>query len=219
MSVKTMYKGKEISGVDNNVVVLTHDEYNALPDTKLNDGKIYVIKDGTSFQNMVEYVTPEEYKALGDAVLTDNKIYFVREGQAKAIQAGSVNYVNSASTLESTNVNSAITELDNKFERVNKIDLTPTLSGVTNYEPYDNCYYEKYGHLCHVHIGVQGLTPAENNLILKLPDEVAPRGRLVSVGVGQGSNIRVVVSIYRNGEVTVYPDSFTYAICDIIYLI
>lgn len=45
MAVKTMFNDMEISTVQNNVVRLTQAQYDALPDTKNRDNKLYIIED------------------------------------------------------------------------------------------------------------------------------------------------------------------------------
>ena len=79
--------------------------------------------------------------------------------------------------------------------------FTPT-SG-TSYENYGGCYYETYGNLVHVHVGVYQLTANTATIIYTLPSEVRPPSVVFAHGTGGSWNNIGYVEVRANGEIYV----------------
>lgn len=84
---------------------------------------------------------------------------------------------------------------------VSKTPFTPT-SG-TSYANYGGCYYETYGNLVHVHVGVYQLTANTATIIYTLPSEVRPPTVIFAHGTGGSWNNIGYVEVRANGEIYV----------------
>lgn len=78
-----------------------------------------------------------------------------------------------------------------------------TPSGCSNYANYGGCYYETYGNLVHVHVGVYQLTANTATIIYTLPSEVRPPSVVFAHGTGGAWNNIGYVEVRTNGEIYV----------------
>ena len=79
--------------------------------------------------------------------------------------------------------------------------FTPT-SGAS-YANYGGCYYETYGNLVHVHVGVYQLTANTATIIYTLPSEVRPPSVVFAHGTGGSWNNIGYVEVRANGDIYV----------------
>lgn len=108
-------------------------------------------------------------------------------------------------------------KINSVFPTVSKTEFTPTKGSV--YSAYDGCFYETYGRLTHVHLGIQGLTQNTVNNVYTLPASVRPKTFVAAVGTAGGINTPADVQIRITGEISVIPNGGTFCGCDIFYLI
>lgn len=94
--------------------------------------------------------------------------------------------------------------------------FTPT-SG-SSYSNYGGCYYEKYGRVVHVHVGVYQLTANTATIIYTLPSEVRPPSVIFAHGTGGSWNNIGYVEVRTNGEIYVRAQG-TGCGADITYLV
>ena len=91
------------------------------------------------------------------------------------------------------------TDLNANFDKVLKkndaslladatiVNITP-LAG-SNYSSYSNSFYYKIGTRVHIHLGLKGLTANTLQQVFDIPVGYRPRGHMVSVGQGGGSDV------------------------------
>lgn len=82
-----------------------------------------------------------------------------------------------------------------------KVTFTPAKGA--NYDYYGGCYYEKYGRVVHVHVGINGLTANTANNILTLPAGYRPASLIVVHGTGGSWNNLGYVDINTSGVIQV----------------
>ena len=131
--------------------------------------------------------------------------------------------------------------LQERFEKMELGDLSTTLSealGITNdeskgdnvsrqsFEPttgsaytgYGGCYYEVYGRMIHIHVGVSGLTANTGTSIYTLPSELRPYSPIFAHGTGGSSTNLGYLEIRTDGTVYVVSAG-TYVGADAVYMI
>lgn len=95
-----------------------------------------------------------------------------------------------------------------------KSTWTPTAG--SSYSSYGGCYYEKYGRVVHVHIGVSGLTTGTATVIYTLPSGYRPSTTVFAHGTGGAWNNIGYVEIYADGRISVRSQG-TYCGADITF--
>ena len=78
-----------------------------------------------------------------------------------------------------------------------------TPSQGSSYANYGGCYYETYGNLVHVHVGVYQLTANTATIIYTLPSEVRPPSVVFAHGTGGSWNNIGYVEVRPDGEIYV----------------
>ena len=96
-----------------------------------------------------------------------------------------------------------------------KTTFTPT-SG-SSYSNYGGCYYEKYGRVVHIHVGVSGLSTGVSTNIYTLPSGYRPSSPVFAHGTGGSWNNIGYMEISTAGVVTVRSQG-TYCGADITFL-
>lgn len=97
-----------------------------------------------------------------------------------------------------------------------KTEFNPT--SATSYAGYGGCYYEKYGNVIHVHVGLSGMTAGTDYSIFTLPVGCRPTTNLFAHGTGGSWNNIGYVEIRPDG--TVHARSVgNYCGADITYLV
>lgn len=96
-----------------------------------------------------------------------------------------------------------------------KTTFTPT-SG-SSYSNYGGCYYEKYGRVVHIHVGVSGLSTGVSTNIYTLPSGYRPSSPVYTHGTGGAWNNIGYMEISTAGVVTVRSQG-TYCGADITFL-
>ena len=97
-----------------------------------------------------------------------------------------------------------------------KTTWTPT-SG-SSYTYYGGCYYEKYGRVVHVHIGVSGLSANAQTQIYTLPNGYIPSSLIVAHGTSGTWDGLAYAEIATTGVVNVRSKG-TYCCADLTYLV
>ena len=93
--------------------------------------------------------------------------------------------------------------------------FTPT-SG-SSYSSYGGCYYEKYGRVVHVHVGVSGLSTGVSTNIYTLPSGYRPTSPVYAHGTGGSWNNIGYMEISTAGVVTVRSQG-TYCGADVTFM-
>ena len=99
---------------------------------------------------------------------------------------------------------------------IGKTTWSPT-SG-SSYSNYGGCYYEKYGRVVHVHVGVSGLTAGTSTQIYTLPSGYKPSSTIFAHGTGGSWNNLGYLEINTSGTVTVRSEG-TYCGADATFLV
>lgn len=94
--------------------------------------------------------------------------------------------------------------------------FTPT-SG-SSYSNYGGCYYEKYGRVVHVHVGVSGLSTGASTNIYTLPSGYRPTSPVFAHGTGGSWNNIGYMEISTAGVVTVRSQG-TYCGADVTFMV
>lgn len=109
-----------------------------------------------------------------------------------------------------------VKKLLTKMLTVKTVDFTPTAG--TNYSGYGNCWYQQWGRLVHVHIGVGGLTANTATTIYTMPSGLRPRTQLVTIGRSGNTASFAYMSIGVAGAIVATPQQ-TYATGEFYYFV
>lgn len=124
------------------------------------------------------------------------------EGDTKIMMKSGVAYWNGAYSGTSSNLKySANGEIIGTNTATSKTTFTPT-SG-SSYSSYGGCYYEKWGKVVHVHIGVSGLTASTATNIYTLPTGYRPTSPIFAYGTSGSWNSIAYVEIRTDGVINV----------------
>ncbi|MBQ1570045.1 MAG: hypothetical protein IIZ78_02880 [Clostridiales bacterium] len=138
------------------------------------------------------------------------------DGDAKVIMKSALAFWNGAYNGTGSNLKySANGEIVGTNTGLGKTTWTPT-SG-SSYSSYGGCYYEKYGRVVHVHVGVSGLTTGTATVIYTLPSGHRPSTTVFAHGTGGAWNNIGYVEIYSDGRISVRSQG-TYCGADITFL-
>lgn len=101
---------------------------------------------------------------------------------------------------------------------VDKTTIMP--SAGASYAGYGGAYYEIYGRVIHIHLGLKDLAVNADNIVYTLPSNLKP----VSVGihcVGMGGSRSEIIDVwvYDNGQIMVHPNTTGFCVADIVYMI
>lgn len=139
------------------------------------------------------------------------------DGDAKVIMKSALAFWNGAYNGTGSNLKySANGEIVGTNTGLGKTTWTPT-SG-SSYSNYGGCYYEKYGRVVHVHVGVSGLTTGTSTNIYTLPSGYRPSSPVYAHGTGGAWNNIGYLEISAAGVVTVRSQG-AYCGADITYLV
>lgn len=123
------------------------------------------------------------------------------EGHLQVITKSALAYWNGAYSGTSSSLKySANGEIVGTSTGLGKTTWTPT-SG-SSYSNYGGCYYEKYGRVVHVHVGVSGLTSGTATDIYTLPSGYRPSSTIYAHGTGGAWNNIGYVEISTGGVIT-----------------
>lgn len=105
-------------------------------------------------------------------------------------------------------------------DKVETTEITSLQNGASPYSlnNFGGCYYEICNNLCHLHMGVSGLTANTYTLVYSFPSGIAPASLSVNCGFGSqvAHNAKIVVS--TGGDVALLSDD-AYCCCDIWFFI
>lgn len=102
------------------------------------------------------------------------------------------------------------------FRAGEQTSITPVAG--SNYANYGNSWYIKRDKLIFLHIGVNGLTPNQQNHITRMPEGSRPIFTIVQLGAGGSSyTSKCIMKVQNDGYVFVYPDD-AYAEVDLLYI-
>lgn len=139
------------------------------------------------------------------------------DGDAKVIMKSALAFWNGAYNGTGSNLKySANGEIVGTNTSIGKTTWTPT-SG-SSYSSYGGCYYEKYGRVVHVHIGISGLTASTATVIYTLPSGYRPSTTVFAHGTGGAWNNIGYVEIYSDGRISVRSQG-AYCGADITFLV
>lgn len=94
--------------------------------------------------------------------------------------------------------------------------FTPTVGN--SYLNYGGCYYEKYGRVVHVHVGVMSLTTGTATNIYTLPSGFRPTTTVFAHGTGGAWNNIGYLEVDTSGAVTVRSQG-TYCGADVTFMV
>ena len=139
------------------------------------------------------------------------------DGDAKVIMKSALAYWNGAYSNTNSNLKySANGEIIGTNTATSKTTFTPT-SG-SSYSNYGGCYYEKFGKVVHVHVGVSGLTANTDTTIFTLPSGYRPSSTVFAHGTGGAWNNIGYLDVRTNGEVHVRSQG-AYCGAEVTYLV
>lgn len=104
-----------------------------------------------------------------------------------------------------------------KLLRYKKSTFTPTRG--SNYDNYGGCFYERYGALVHIHLGLSGLSQGAANRVYELPTEIRPPVTIFANGHAGSFNSYTVVEVRRDGIISIIPNGGTYCGADVFYIL
>lgn len=110
-----------------------------------------------------------------------------------------------------------ISQQNGKESVVSREDFDPTTG--SSYSTYGGCYYETYGDIVHVHVGVSGLTADSGANIYTLPEELRPPTSIFAHGSGGASDNIGYMQVRSNGTIYVKSNGGTYVGADAFYMI
>ena len=99
---------------------------------------------------------------------------------------------------------------------VSKTAFTP-ISG-TSYANYGGCYYETYGNIVHIHIGVVNLTANTATIVYNIPAAIRPASPIFAHGTGGSWNNIGYLEVQTSGDLYVRSQG-TGCGADAVYLI
>ena len=141
------------------------------------------------------------------------------EGDGKVIMKSALAFWNGSYNGTTSNLSRCIDgAIIGSNTAINKTTWTP-ING-SSYSNYGGCYYEKYGRVVHVHVGVSGL-PADHSLRIiyaALPEDCSPSSNIYSHGTGGSWDNLGYLEVQPNGKIYVRSQG-TYCGADAIYLV
>lgn len=138
------------------------------------------------------------------------------DGDAKVIMKSALAFWNGAYNGTGSNLKySTNGEIVGTNTGLGKTTWTPTHG--SSYSNYGGCYYEKYGRVVHVHVGVSGLTTGTSTNIYTLPSSHRPSSPVYAHGTGGAWNNIGYLEISTAGVVTVRSQG-TYCGADVTFL-
>lgn len=88
----------------------------------------------------------------------------------------------------------------------------------TNYSTYGGSYYEKFGHVVHVHVGVSGLTASTDYVVTTLPAGYRPSSTVFAHGTGGAWNNISYMDVRTDGAVHVRSQG-AYCGADVTFMV
>lgn len=138
------------------------------------------------------------------------------EGDTKVIMKSALAFWNGSYNGTTSNLSRCVSgAIIGDNTSIGKTTWTPT-SG-SSYSNYGGCYYEKYGRVVHVHVGVSGLTANTATVIYTLPSGYRPSSTVFAHGTGGAWNNIGYVEIYSDGRISARSQG-TYCGADITFL-
>lgn len=138
------------------------------------------------------------------------------EGDTKVIMKSALAFWNGSYNGTTSNLSRCVSgAIIGDNTSIGKTTWTPT-SG-SSYSNYGGCYYEKYGRVVHVHVGVSGLTAGTSTNIYTLPSSHRPSSPVYAHGTGGAWNNIGYLEISTAGVVTVRSQG-VYCGADITFL-
>ena len=101
-------------------------------------------------------------------------------------------------------------------EIVTKTTFTPAYG--SSYAAFGGCYYEKYGHIIHLHIGISGLTAKTGRVVLVLPEAFRPSAGILQKCIADNVDKMGNLEVRTNGEVYVNTQG-TYIGADVMWFV
>ena len=143
-----------------------------------------------------------------------NMLFIIGNGTVN----GTVVDLNDASNAFTVDILGNVTIPDDAEYRggYSKTNFTPTRG--SNYAGYGGCYYEKFGSVVHVHVGVSGLTANTATNILTLPSGFRPPSLVFAHGTGGAWNNLGYLQVDSSGVVMVRSEG-TYCGADVTFMV
>lgn len=109
-----------------------------------------------------------------------------------------------------------INDAMNYLATTTRTSISPTAG--SNYSPFGNSWYEVYGRIIHIHIGVQGLSVNSSNTVYTIPSKYRPYSFLEFHGASGGNATIAEVQVNTNGQINVIPRDFGFCCAEIVYM-
>lgn len=110
-----------------------------------------------------------------------------------------------------------ISQQNGRETTVSNSTFNPTTGSA--YSSYGGCYYETYGDIVHVHVGVSGLTSNTGATIYTLPTELKPSTTIFAHGTGGSASNIGYLEVRTSGDIYVRSNGGTYVGADAFYMI
>lgn len=105
-----------------------------------------------------------------------------------------------------------------EFLIITPVKTTFTPMRGSSYAPYGGCYYETWGRLVHLHLGISGLVASTGVTVTIMPSALCPPSKVFAQGTAGSMNSQVIAEMETDGITRVYPSS-TYCGADLYYII
>ena len=191
-----------------------------------------IVKTETDLSELkINYLTQAMYDdALENDEINENELYFTPDSGS----GGSGTSVPTANTTAMFDAAAHMNSEDMSAQDVSDFVDSLNVSGgvipqVTTFTPtkgssyasWGGCYYERLGHIVHLHLAVSGLTTNTGNVVYALPSDIRPKTSDLFGWGSSGSTTQLchIIISKSNGKVTAYPQGGTYCGVDIMYFI
>ena len=167
-----------------------------------------------AYVNSISDIAVNDYN-IGTYIIANGNLYRVVQhiNQYDPFQVG-VNIVQTTVSAELISLKTAIDQMNT----VTNVPITPSIG--SNYANYGNSFYEVYGRLVRLHLGLSGVSPTSSFVtVTTLPAEIRPSTNLAFVGYGPGVATNSFLNINATtGAVQIYTAS-GYSQFDVMWFI
>lgn len=103
-----------------------------------------------------------------------------------------------------------------KMLTVTTVNWTPTTGA--SYSGYGGCWYQTWGRMVHVHVGISGLSANTSSTVYTMPSGLCPRVQIISQGRSANSDSLAYMSMSSGGVIQINPTG-AYATGEFFYFI
>ena len=167
--------------------------------------------DDTTEVNVVRSMTKAQFNQLS----ADEKVGIINITD-EDVNASEIPISGNDPTDTKTYIDNKVTDLLKAVSNDELEQITPTLTGVTNYA--EGSYYFTRGKMVFLHFSLQGLTANSAQTVYQMPTGYRPISPIYAVGRSGASYTGIAsVTVQNNGNVSISSVD-TYASIDVVYI-